>query len=895
MVKMKYTFIVSLFLFSGAFSETILIPGDYNSIQLAIDAASNGDSLIVSPGTYSENIDFLGKQILVSSEYYINADSSLIALTVIDAGSNASAATFKNNESASSILQGFTLQNGVGNSEDPDDNGSFFTYGGGIYFENSSPTVKDCIIQNNTADQGGGGGLFCYNASPVFFRCLITGNATDDVGGGLYAREGSEPKFYNCVFQENTAEFGGGCYLRNESSPEMEDVVFINNIANNSGGGISLKDNADLLGTNIEVVGNEADGLGGGLYINNADPSFSFLLIADNISSSGGGGYIRNNSSVDFTNTTISNNSAGLYGEGLYIRDETDLSFQNSIIWGNGSSQIYFRSNGEEVEVTINYSLVQDLQDGIIQNDNGLLIWGNGNFDEEPYFCNAPSGDYYIRENSPCLYGGEEGALVGCFAPGCGPINAGPVWYIDASGNDENDGSLTAPFSTIQRAIAISVDGDTIRLNEGVYTEEIDFQYKNLVLESMAYFSDDMQLVQETSFGSSLVGGSCFVLDGPSNNNAEIRGLSFKGGSEPNGGGLVVSNCSPKFENLIIEDNNAEIGGGLYLSDSDAEFNNVVVRNNGANLGGGIYVSGGSPVFTNLLLSENVAYWGGGIYTQNSNLNVIYSIITKNESFIEGGALYQNGGISNVSWTSFEDNNGYDYGGAIVVNQATSRLDQITFAGNSAGVGSAISMNSSDVVISNSILWSNSESLFYSPGESGVTSLEISFSNIQEGIDVLSEMSSVILTDGGSNYNVDPIFCDIDVSQYNLQESSSCLTMSDSGGVIGSHLLGCDQVLSTLKEAVPVKFSLMQNYPNPFNPSTNIKIEILNREFYDLSIYNLSGQLIIKLFSEIKESGFYTVNWNSLNKNGFKVPSGVYVYVLKNSKYRQTKKMILMK
>ena len=895
MVKMKYKLIMSIFLFSVIFSETILIPEDYDSIQSAIDAANNGDSLIVSPGTYTENIDFLGKQILVSSEYYINSDSSLVGLTIIDAGSTASAATFKNNESATSVLQGFTLQNGIGNNEDPDGNGSFYTYGGGIYFENSSPVIKNCIIQNNTADQGGGGGLFCYNASPVFFECLILNNTTDDVGGGLYAREDSEPKFYDCIFEENTAEFGGGCYLRNESVPEMENVVFLNNIANNSGGGISLKDNADLLGSNVEIVGNQADGLGGGLYINNADPSFNFLLIADNLSSSGGGGYIRNNSSVDFINTTISNNSAGLYGEGLYIRDDSDLSFLNSILWGNGSSQIYFRSNGEEVEVTMSHSLVQDLQDGIIQNDNGELIWGDGNFDEEPYFCNAPSGDYYIRENSPCLYGGQEGALVGCFEPGCGPINAGPVWYIDASGNDENDGSLTAPFSTIQRAIAISVDGDTIRLNEGVYTEEIDFQYKNLVLESMAYFSDDMQFVQETSFGSSLVGGSCLVLDGPSNNNAKIRGISLRGGSEPNGGGLVVANCSPKFENLIIENNNAEIGGGVYLSDSDAEFNDVVVRNNGANLGGGIYISGGLPVFTNLLLSENVAYWGGGIYTQNSNFSILYSTINRNESFIEGGALYQNGGVSDIQWTSFEDNNGYDYGGAIVVNQSTSRLDQITFAGNSAGIGSAVSMNSSDVVISNSILWSNSESLFYCPSESGVTSLEISYSNIQESIDVLSEMSSVILTDGGNNYNLDPDFCDIELSQYNLQESSSCFTMSESGNVIGSYLPGCDQTLSSLKEVSPSKFSLMQNYPNPFNPTTNIVIEIIDRDFYNLSIYNISGQLIISLLSGVKEPGSYSIRWSSVDKNGSKVPSGAYFYVLKNSKYNQTKKMILIK
>ena len=64
---------------------------------------------------------------------------------------------------------------------------------------------------------------------------------------------------------------------------------------------------------------------------------------------------------------------------------------------------------------------------------------------------------------------------------------------------------------------------------------------------------------------------------------------------------MVVFNCSPKFEDVKIENNNAEIGGGIYLSQSDSsEFANVTVRDNGANLGGGIYISGGEPAFSNL-------------------------------------------------------------------------------------------------------------------------------------------------------------------------------------------------------------------------------------------------------------------------------------------------------
>ena len=267
-------------------------------------------------------------------------------------------------------------------------------------------------------------------------------------------------------------------------------------------------------------IDNEAEGLGGGLYVNNADPQFSFSLIADNVSSSGAGAYIRNNSTVDFTNLTMANNSAGLYGNGIYMRDNSDVNLLNTVVWGNDSPQIYFRSEGTEVELGVIYSIIENGEDGIEINDNGELNWGTGNLDEEPYFCNSSGGNYFVRENSSCIGGGAAGALIGCFGAGCGPVNLGPVWYVDSNGDNANDGSLEAPFETIARAVASSVDGDTIRLNPGIYTEPIDFESKTIVLESRAFNEDDPSFILETYFAPGPVGGSCLLLDQSSNNNA---------------------------------------------------------------------------------------------------------------------------------------------------------------------------------------------------------------------------------------------------------------------------------------------------------------------------------------------------------------------------------------
>ena len=892
---MRYTTIAILIIQSFLLSNTIHVPDDFTTIQSAINVSEDNDTVLVAPGFYQENIDFNGKNVVVSSRYLIENDSLLIGATVIDGGEEGSVVTFNNGETNESVLQGFTLQNGSGNNMDPDGNGSYYTYGGGIYCAESDPVIRDCIIQNNTGHEGGGGGIFCYAASPKFYGCLISQNESDDVGGGLYCRSESDPEFYDCIFSGNVGEFGGGCYLRHSSEPYMENVTFNNNTANNSGGGVVLKDDANLETNGLYIYDNIAEGLGGGLYINNADPDLYFILIATNSSSSGGGVYIRNNSVVNFTNATITNNSAGLYGNGVYMRDGVQVSLVNSIIWDNQESQVYFRTDGSDVELNISYSLLQGGASGIIDNDNGDLNWGSGILDEEPYFCNGPGGNYFLRENSPCVDGGEDGSLMGCFEAGCGPVNVGPLWYVDHNGNDANDGSPETPFETIARAISAAMDGDTIRLNPGLYTEAVDFNNKVLVMESRAYETQEWSLAYDTYFAPGAIGGSCMNLSGSTNNNVTIRGISFRGGSDPYGGGIVIQNCSPTFVDVWVEENTAEIGGGIYISESDPIFRRLTIRNNGANIGGGVYITDSTPLFEETLIVENIAYWGAGIYSENAEPTISNCIFRNNEAFIEGGGLYQFGGIGTVNWTSFEQNHGYDYGGGLVGNQATIDLDHTTFSENISGMGSAITVHTSAIQIENSIIWGNNGSLLYSPNGSGMTAIDVSYSDIEGWEEAFDDNINIMLTIGDGLLDLDPDFCNPSIYDFALADGSVCWSGSENGEVIGAFDVECGNELALDEDIVPSGFYLAQNYPNPFNPTTRIDYSLSGTGFYTINIFNINGQFVNKLVSEHGYPGTFSVRWDGRDALDQPVPTGMYIYQLISTEGILSKKMLLLK
>jgi hypothetical protein len=225
------------------------------SIQDAIQMASDGDRVLVAPGTYYETIDFLGKAIKIRG-------TGGAAVTVIDAGGlNDSVVTFRRDEGLESILQGFTITGGAGRDV------SGFRYGGGIYIKLANPVIRDCSIIGNTADAGGG--LAAISVSfGVIDRCRFESNratAGGTYGGGGLYMQGCYSSVTDCIFRGNLADGaakGGGVSLF-LGRPELSNCLIFENEARHGGGIINHKSSPVI--TNCTVAANTAVSLGGGL------------------------------------------------------------------------------------------------------------------------------------------------------------------------------------------------------------------------------------------------------------------------------------------------------------------------------------------------------------------------------------------------------------------------------------------------------------------------------------------------------------------------------------------------------------------------------------------------------------------------------------------------------
>jgi len=320
----------------------------YTRIQDAIDAADDGDVIVVKPGRYFENISFKGKALTVRST---EEDPSF---TIIDGNNSDSVVRFENGEQADSILEGFTIKNG------------FYENGGGILVKESDdavvsrPTIKNCRIINNTALE---------------------------TGGGIAILRG-EPYIINCYIQGNTAKLGAGISMQTFSAPDLRNVIIESNSAEESGGGLFIHASSPLL-TLMTISQNKAVLRGGGIYILDAFPGqMTNLMVVDNRSSDGGGMYLKNVSSAFITYSTIADNKASDSGDGLFM-SHSGILITNAILW-NGGDEIFQEDRND---VRINFSDI-----GLPDNE---IFPGTRNINQNPLFV-SPGEDYHLDVASPC-------------------------------------------------------------------------------------------------------------------------------------------------------------------------------------------------------------------------------------------------------------------------------------------------------------------------------------------------------------------------------------------------------------------------------------------------------------------------------------------------------------
>ncbi|MBP27147.1 MAG: hypothetical protein CMJ63_02860 [Planctomycetaceae bacterium] len=231
----------------------LLVPDEFPTIQDAIASASDGDVILVSPGTYTAtDLDF-DLEVINTSGLSIELRSSEgPESTIIDGQKLRPVIVCTQNETAETIINGFTITGGASPG-----------WGGGIFCRSSSPTFTNCIITDNTSAERGGG-VYLHRADPTFNECTWTENESD-TGGGLYSSI-SSPVLTDCFFGDNFAFItGGAIHAAGNAEPVISDSVFCHNLPDHiSGewtdeGGNSMLDECEGCSGDIGILDDVVD------------------------------------------------------------------------------------------------------------------------------------------------------------------------------------------------------------------------------------------------------------------------------------------------------------------------------------------------------------------------------------------------------------------------------------------------------------------------------------------------------------------------------------------------------------------------------------------------------------------------------------------------------------
>ncbi|MHC4498453.1 MAG: choice-of-anchor Q domain-containing protein, partial [Planctomycetota bacterium] len=364
------------------------IPADINTIQDALFVARSGEVIMLSEGTYCENIYNCGRNIVLTGTN--PNEPNVVARTILSGDTDANSQTangcviaFSSKENASCQIRGLTITGGHAES------------GGGINGFGTSATIINCNINGNIA-RGTGGGLYWCNG--YISNCLISDNVAGTTGGGVASCHG---QIINCLIKNNAANHGGGI--------------------SSCAGSISY----------CSVTENRAIRLGGGIdCVSFQAPTITNCTISGNEAGSDGAGICCWYSSPIVSNCTVVGNRAKNCGGAITTFAQSWPTITNSIIWENNAALGSQIALIYDTTLTMAYSDVQGDRASAYVEPDCTLEWGVGNFDTDPCFMDPGywdsngtpvdanddiwfEGDYHLLSNSPCIDSGDPNFVPG--------------------------------------------------------------------------------------------------------------------------------------------------------------------------------------------------------------------------------------------------------------------------------------------------------------------------------------------------------------------------------------------------------------------------------------------------------------------------------------------------
>lgn len=438
-----------------------------HTIQEAVDAATVGDTILVTNGLYATG----ARSVSGGTTNRVAVDKSLLVKSVngpevtviqgqwVPGTTNGAAAIRCVYLANAAVLSGFTLTNGATRAS---------SSGGGVYGESANALVNNCILTGNAAYSGGGasygtlsnctltgnlastGGGADYHST--LNNCTLTGNVASDSGGGAYmactlnhctltgnsASSGGGGTYWNCtlnnctVTSNSAASGGGACY------GTLNNCTLKGNSATNSGGGAYF----GAL-TNCTLTGNLATNSGGGAV----GGTLNSCVLTSNSASVGGGA-----DQATLYNCTLVGNSASRYGGGASLATMT-----NCVVYYNNAPS---DPNYDAANSVLNYCCT---------TPRPWSSTSTGNMTTTPSFVNLAGGNLRLQSNSLCINAGNNASI-----PGASDLDGRPrivggtvdmgAYEYQGAGMGEFIGWLTQ-YQLPTDGSADSTDADADRLN----------------------------------------------------------------------------------------------------------------------------------------------------------------------------------------------------------------------------------------------------------------------------------------------------------------------------------------------------------------------------------------------------------------------------------------------